>query len=226
MSREHTDGAVPDAGDGHPSYGPTPLTRARRKDRMTYDAAAVHAVLDEALICHVGFLDDAGRARVMPTNFWRVGGAVYLHGGHKSHLMRAIAAGAELSVAVTLVDAKVLARSAFAHSMNYRSVILYGRGRLLTDRAEKAAVVPPFVDKMVPGRGAVARPVNDKELDATAIARIPLDQVGLKSRSGPVGDAAADLDWPVWAGVVPLRLTAGEPEPDAALAPGVVAGHP
>lgn len=209
-----------------PAYAQTPLTCARRRDRMTYDAEAVHAVLDEALICHVGFCDAAGRARVMPTNFWRVGRAVYLHGGHKSHLMQAVAAGADLSVAVTLVDGMVLARSAFAHSMNYRSVILYGRGRLLEDPAEKAAVVPPFIDKMVPGRGAVARPVNAKELAATAIAEIPLEQVGLKSRAAPVSDAAVDMDWPVWAGVVPLRLTPGTPEPDAALADDATAGAP
>lgn len=206
-------------------YDRSPLTTARRKERMSYDADAVHAVLDEALVCHVAFLDDDGRARVMPTNFWRIGRSVYIHGGHKSHLMQAVAAGRELSVAVTLIDGMVLARSAFHHSMNYRSVILYGRGRLL-ETHEKAAVVPPFIDKMVPGRGAVARPVNAKEAGATAIAEIPLDQVGLKSRSGPVGDAAADMEWPVWAGVVPLRLTPGTPEPDAALAPGVEVGAP
>lgn len=193
-------------------YPPTPATIARRKDRMTYDKAAVHAVLDEGLVCHVAYIDEAGQARVHPTNYWRIGEAIYLHGGHKSGLMRAIGRGERLSIAVTLEDGLVLAKSAFAHSMNYRCVMLYGRGRLLSD-AEKHAVVTPFIDKMEAGRGAMVRPVNAKEAAATAIAEVPLVEVGLKSRSGPPGDPGADRDWPVWTGVVPLIKTRGTPVP-------------
>ncbi|EKV29960.1 Pyridoxamine 5'-phosphate oxidase [Caenispirillum salinarum AK4] len=192
------------AGAERPAYARSPATTARRKDRMTYDKEAVHAVLDEGFVCHAAYVDEAGQARVHPTNYWRIGEAIYLHGGHKSGLMKAIARGERLSIAVTLEDGLVLAKSAFAHSMNYRCVMLYGRGRLLSDE-EKYAVVPPFIDKVEPGRGALVRPLNAKEAAATAIAEVPLVEVGLKSRSGPPGDPGADRDWPVWTGVVPVR---------------------
>lgn len=145
----------------HAVYAPTPATQARRKDRMTYDKAAIHAVLDEGFVCHAAYADEAGQARVHPTNYWRIGEAIYLHGGHKSGLMKAIARGERLSIAVTLEDGLVLAKSAFAHSMNYRCVMLYGRGRLLSDE-EKYAVIPPFIDKVAPGRSALVRPGKRK----------------------------------------------------------------
>ncbi|WP_404379330.1 pyridoxamine 5'-phosphate oxidase family protein [Caenispirillum salinarum] len=204
MPRKMEVGGAARDGAERPIYAPTPATKARRKDRMTYDKAAVHAVLDEGYVCHVAYVDEAGQARVHPTNFWRIGEAIYLHGGHKSGLMKAIARGERLSIAVTLEDGLVLAKSAFAHSMNYRCVMLYGRGRLLSDE-EKYVVVPSFIDKVEAGRSALVRPLNAKEAAATAIAEVPLVEVGLKSRSGPPGDPGADRDWPVWTGVVPVR---------------------
>lgn len=204
MPRKMDHGGAACDGTERPIYAPTPATKARRSARMTYEKEAVHAVLDEGYVCHAAYVDEAGQARVHPTNYWRIGEAIYLHGGHKSGLMKAIARGERLSIAVTLEDGLVLAKSAFAHSMNYRCVMLYGRGRLLSDE-EKYAVVPPFIDKVEAGRAAKVRPLNAKEAAATAIAEVPLVEVGLKSRSGPPGDPGADRDWPVWTGVVPVR---------------------
>jgi nitroimidazol reductase NimA-like FMN-containing flavoprotein (pyridoxamine 5'-phosphate oxidase superfamily) len=199
---------MPDSAGGErddaPVYARTPATTARRKARMSYDKSAVHAVLDEGLVCHAAYVDENGMARVHPTNYWRIGETIYLHGGHKSGLMRAIARGERVSLAVTLEDGLVLAKSAFAHSMNYRCVMAFGTARLLSDD-EKYAVVPPFIDKVCDGRSAQVRPLNAKEAAATAIAEFPLVEVGLKSRSGPPGDPGADRDWPVWTGVIPLR---------------------
>lgn len=208
------------------AYAKTTRTTGRRRDRMSYDRAAVHAVLDEALLCHVGFVDDEGQPHVIPMSHWRVGEALYLHGGKASRIMKLLAAGAPVCVTVTLLDGLVLARSAFSHSMNYRSVVIYGRCTAVEDAAEKDRVLAPLTDKMVPGRAAVARAPNAKELAATTVLALPLEEVSLKARTGGVADDAEDLAWPVWAGVLPLRLTPAAPEPDAALAPGVTAGMP
>lgn len=208
------------------AYERTPRTTGRRRDRMEYDRAAIHAVLDEALICHVGFVDEGGQPHVIPTIHWRIGDTLYLHGAKASRLMKVLAAGAPVCVTVALLDGLVLARSAFHHSMNYRSVIVYGRCSAVSDPAEKARVLAPLTEKLVPGRSRAARAPDDKELAATAVVALPLEEVALKARRGGVIDDEEDMSLPVWAGVLPLRLAPGTPEPDAALAPGITAGMP
>lgn len=208
------------------AYARTDRTTGRRRDRMSYDRAAVHAVVDEALVCHVGFVDEDGQPHVIPTIPWRVDDTLYVHGAKASRLMKVMASGAPVCITVALLDGLVLARSAFNHSMNYRSVMAYGRCVAVEDPEEKARILAPLSDKLVPGRAQAARWPNAKELAATAVVGLPLDEVALKARSGPPKDDAEDMDHPVWAGVLPLRLTPGTPEPDAALAPGITAGMP
>jgi uncharacterized protein len=186
---------------------------ARRRQRGSHELAEICAVLDEALVCHVGFVGPHGPA-VVPTTHVRVDEAVYVHGAMASRLGRAD--GIALCLVVTLLDGLVLARSAMHHSMNYRSVIVYGDARLVTDSAEKLRVLAALVDHIAPGRAAEVRPPSATELAATALLRLPLDEASLKTRRGPPLDDPEDLDWPCWAGVVPLveRSDAPEPAPD------------
>jgi nitroimidazol reductase NimA-like FMN-containing flavoprotein (pyridoxamine 5'-phosphate oxidase superfamily) len=195
-------------------YAPTPRTTLHRiPSRGTYDRAAVHAILDEALVCHLGVAID-GQPFVIPTAFARDGEALYVHGAAAGRTLKALAAGAPACVTVTLVDGLVLGRSAFHHSMNYRSVVVLGGARELTDRDEKARALGFLVDKVSPGRSARVRPPNDKELRATSVLAIALDEVSAKIRCGPPLDDPEDAAQPVWAGVVPLSLRAGAPQPD------------
>ncbi|MGE5477754.1 MAG: pyridoxamine 5'-phosphate oxidase family protein, partial [Bacteroidales bacterium] len=181
----------------------TPRTTPYRKaDRVSHDRAAINAVLDEALVVQVGFVDD-GLPVVIPLNAWRVDDHLYFHLAAKGRLTEVMAAGAPLCVSATLVDGLVLARSAMHHSMNFRSVMLYGAAEAVTGAAEKARVLAALVDHVVPGRAALVRPADDKELAVTAVFRLAIAEGSLKARSGPPADRPADLARDVPAGVVP-----------------------
>jgi hypothetical protein len=207
----------------HPaSYGQTRrVTPTRLAERASYDAAAVHAVLDEALICHLGCVVE-GEPVVLPTIHARVGSVLYVHGSTGARVMRSVPPeGLPVCLTVTLVDGLVLARSQFHHSMNYRSVVVRGRASLVDDPAERDLALAAIVDHVIPGRSAASRPGDRKELAATAVLRLPLEEVSLKRRAGAPGDDAEDLGLPYWAGVVPVRTAFGAPEPAPDLADGI-----
>ncbi|WP_432836312.1 bifunctional pyridoxamine 5'-phosphate oxidase family protein/GNAT family N-acetyltransferase [Dactylosporangium sp. CA-092794] len=192
-------------------------TPRRLPERATYDVALVHAVLDEAYVCHLGYVAD-GEPRVLPTLHARVGDTLYLHGSTGSRaLLAARDGGLPVCVTVTLIDGLVLARSQFHHSVNYRSVVVHGTARLVADEAERARAFTALVDKVAPGRAADSRPPDRKESAQTAVLALPLAEVSAKVRTGGVNDDPEDLDLPHWAGVVPLKLTRGQPEPADAL---------
>ncbi|RIV40809.1 bifunctional pyridoxamine 5'-phosphate oxidase family protein/GNAT family N-acetyltransferase [Micromonospora radicis] len=200
-------------------YAPTARTTASRsRDRMSYDRDAAHAVLDEAYHCALGFTVD-GAPRVLPTLHVRVGDTLYLHGSTGSRpLLAARGDGLPVCVTVTLLDGLVYARSQFHHSANYRSVIAHGTARLVTDEAEKTDALTALVEKVGAGRAADSRPPNRRELAETAVLALPLVEVSVRARAGGVADEPADHALPHWAGVVPLRATAGLPEPDDGVA--------
>ncbi|MGF1647617.1 MAG: pyridoxamine 5'-phosphate oxidase family protein [Kineosporiaceae bacterium] len=203
-------------------YRRTPrATPTRGKDRVGHDSAAVHAVLDEALVCHVGFVID-GVPRVLPTIHARIGDRVYLHGSTGTPLIRlATPDGVAVCLTVTLLDGLVLARSQFESSMNYRSVVAHGVARLVADPGERARALRAIVDHVAPGRSATSRPGTARELAATAVLALDLDEVSVKSRAGDPEDDPADLEGPHWAGVVPVEIRFGVPVPAADLRPGL-----
>jgi uncharacterized protein len=193
---------------------PSERTRVRRlPERGAYDRATVDAIVDEALICHLAWVTDDGYPRVIPTIHARVGDTLYVHGSTASRTLRGVKQGREVCVEVTLLDGLVLARSAFHHSMNYRSVVVYGQPREVVDPIEKELAQRALVDHVAHGRAADARIPNQRELDQTTIVAVPLDEVSAKVRAGPPKDDEEDLDLPVWAGVLPLRVVSGEPVP-------------
>jgi nitroimidazol reductase NimA-like FMN-containing flavoprotein (pyridoxamine 5'-phosphate oxidase superfamily) len=192
----------------------------RKPERGLYDREAIYAILDEALICHVGFVEDA-EPYVIPINFARVGDSIVLHGAKASRLLKHVAAGHALCVEVTLVDGLVLARSVFDHSVNYRSVVLFGSGRLVEDEQEKLAALEAITEHLIPGRWRDARLPNAKELQATSVVSIQINQASAKVRSGPPVDEEADYMLPVWAGVLPLQEVALPAVPDERMAPGI-----
>jgi nitroimidazol reductase NimA-like FMN-containing flavoprotein (pyridoxamine 5'-phosphate oxidase superfamily) len=200
-------------------YQMTDRTRLRRlPERGTYDRATVHAILDEGFICHAGF-EVGGRPYVLPTGYARVGETVYLHGSSGSRL--GLQPDMDVCVTVTLVDGLVLARSAFHHSMAYRSVMVFGRTRAVTDQREKEAALDALVEHVAPGRSEVIRAGNRRELAATVVLALDLDEVSAKVRPRtPSVDEDEDYALPVWAGVLPLTMTPEEPISDARLAPG------
>lgn len=201
---------------GYPISAQT--TPTRHKERVSYDRAAVHAVLDEALLCHMGFVVD-GQPVVLPQLHARVGDSLYLHGSSGARALRtARDGGLPLCVTVTLVDGLVLARSAFHHSINYRSVVIHGVATEVSNEADKQAALASLVDAVVPGRSAGVRGPSPKELAATTVLRLDLEHVSIKARTGPPADDEADLDLPYWAGVLPLTSTPGSPQraPDLA----------
>jgi nitroimidazol reductase NimA-like FMN-containing flavoprotein (pyridoxamine 5'-phosphate oxidase superfamily) len=203
------------------TYTPTERTQVKRlPKRAVYDHAQVHAILDEGFICHVGFVA-GGQSYVIPTGYARSGDQLYIHGSAASRMLRELGQGASLCVEVTLVDGLVLARSAFHHSMNYRSVVVLGQARLVTDPQEKMAALACFTNHIVPGRWDEVRQPNEQELKATTVLALPLDEVSAKVRTGPPIDDEEDYALPVWAGVVPLRIEAGDPSPDPRLPQGV-----
>ncbi len=181
----------------------TERTRLRRKPaRGSHDRAVIDAILDEAIVCHVAFPGPV----VLPTTHVRVGDTLYLHGSAASRMLQQLASGCDVCVAVTLLDALVLARSAMHHSVNYRSVILFGRARAVEDRTEKLAALAALIDHAVPGRSAACRPPNDKELAATLVIALPIAEASAKARTGPpLPDDPEDAALPFWAGVIPLE---------------------
>jgi len=204
------------------SFAPTARTRLRRLPaRGSYDRAVVAAILDEALMCHVGFVGEDGQPYVIPTIHARLGDQLLFHGARAGRLLRALAG--PVCVTVTLVDGLVLARSAFHHSMNYRSVVVLGVAEEVTDPERKRRALEAIVEHVAPGRSAIARAPNDKELAATRVMAVTLDEVSAKIRTGPPIDDEEDLGYPCWAGIVPLRSVPGEPVATAGLAPGLAA---
>ena len=207
---------------------PTDRTTVRRQSqRASYERELVDAVIDEALSCHVGFAID-GRPWVLPTIHARIDDVLYLHGAVANHMLRAISGGIEACVTITLVDALVLARSAFHHSMNYRSVMVFGRATIVDDPDEKWAALHALVEHVVPGRMAEARPPSDAELRKTSVLRLPISEASAKVRTGGPIDDPEDLALPVWAGQLPLSTAYGSavPEPDTSLTvPAYVTGY-
>ena len=192
---------------------PSDRTRVRRlTDRAAYDQATIHAILDAGVVAHVGIVDGTTPI-VIPMAYARVGDAIVLHGSAKSRLVMQLGAGAEACVTVTHLDGFVMARSAFHHSVNYRSVVVYGRGEALLDDAAKYAALEAYFEKLHPGRWRDVRPPSAGELKATGVVRIPIAEASAKVRTGGPKDDAEDMALPVWAGVVPLVTTRGEPVP-------------
>ena len=195
-------------------YAKTPRTTLKRlPERGGYDRALVHGILDEGLVCHVGFAVD-GQPFVIPTIYARVEDRLYVHGSAASRMLRTLAQGVDVCLTVTLLDGLVLARSAFHHSMNYRSVVALGKARLVTDHAEKRTALDAIVEHVVAGRGRDVRGPSEIELKATSVLRLDLVEVSAKVRSGPPKDDEDDLGLGCWAGVLPLRLTPGAPLTD------------
>jgi len=196
------------------TYEPTERTQVRRlPKRGVYDKTQVGAILDEGYLCHVGFVVD-GQPYVIPTLYARAGERIYFHGSAASRMVRSLSESIRVCLTVTLVDGFVLARSAFHHSMNYRSVVVLGQARQLTDAAEKREALRLFTNHVVPGRWEEVREPNEQELRATSVLALELDEVSAKVRTGPPLDEEEDYQLPVWAGVVPVRSELGEPISD------------
>jgi uncharacterized protein len=192
----------------------TPRTKLRRlPKRGAHDRPTIDAILDEALISHVGFVHD-GRPAVIPTLHARLGDEVVIHGSAASRMLRALATGIDLCLTATLIDGLVLARSAFHHSVNYRSVVLYGQAHLISEADEKEQALEAFTERLVAGRWADVRWPTRKELKATTVLRLPIEEGSAKVRTGPPIDDDEDYALGVWAGVVPLTLTRGDPVQD------------
>ncbi len=203
----------------------TERTRVHRHpERAQTDRAALHAVLDEGLIAHVGFVRD-GAPVVLPVAYGRDADTVYLHGSTGSRAFRALAGGAPLSLAVTLLDGLVLARSATHSSMNYRSAVVFGRGEEVTGEGAKRDALRVVTEHLAPGRWAEVRPVTRKELAGVLVLAVALDEASVKVRTGPPHDDPEDLGLPIWSGVLPLSLATARPVPDPTLAPGVPVPH-
>ena len=189
---------------------PTYRTRVRRKpERAHYETETINAIVDAAVICSVAFQID-GVVHAIPTIHWRDGEYLYIHGAKASRMLKALTEG-EACLTIALVDGLVLARSALHHSMNYRSVVVYGQFERVTDLAEKERSLRALIEGLYPGRWDTLRPINDKELNATSVLRIPLAEASAKARDFGVKDDDKDLDWPVWAGVIPLNTVLGIP---------------
>jgi nitroimidazol reductase NimA-like FMN-containing flavoprotein (pyridoxamine 5'-phosphate oxidase superfamily) len=199
---------------------PTERSRVRRAPaRAAYDRDTIDAILDEALVAHLGFAID-GHPYVIPTLHARVGDTVYVHGSAASRAIRALGAGAPACLTVTLLDGIVFARSAFHHSINYRSVVVLGEARPVANQTERAAALELFTERLAPGRWSEVRPPSAQELKSTRVLEMRLDETSAKARSGPPVDDDADYALDVWAGMVPLAMTAGTPVADPRLAPG------
>ena len=188
--------------------------------RGSHHQADIYAILDAAFQAHVGFVVD-GQPFVVPTLFGRVGDKLYLHGSAASRMMRTLEAGVPVCVTVSLVDGLVLARSAFHHSINYRSVMVFGTARKIEDPALKNEALRVISEHLIAGRWEQVRVPNEQELKATTVLELTIEEASAKTRSGPAGDDEEDYALLVWAGVLPLSQIAGEPEPDARLAEGI-----
>jgi len=201
-------------------HTPTPRTRlVREPERAVYDREAAYRILDEGFLCHVGFVVD-GQPFVIPTSYGRRDDSLFIHGSAASRMLRQIKDTVPVCVTVTLLDGLVLARSIFNHSMNYRSVVILGKATLVEDAAEKLAALITLSEHILPDRWAEARQPNERELKATSVLRLPIEEFSAKVRMGPAVDDAEDYSFPTWAGVIPLQTVAGEPIDDARLLPG------
>ena len=202
---------------------PSDFARVRRlPKRAAYDMATIHAILDAATVCHVGHIID-GRPVVIPTFFWRHQDRVYWHGSAASRMLEANAAGGEVCLTVTLLDAWVLARTSFHHSANYRSVLCFGRPILVEDKEQKLAAMKGFVERLFPGRWEKLRPPTAQEIKGTYILSMPLTEASAKIRTGPPNDDEEDLRWRVWAGLLKVRQVADPPIAAANLTAEIVA---
>ena len=196
------------------SYTPTPRTRlVREAERAVYDRAVAYEILDEGFICHVGFTLD-GQPFVIPTSYGRSGDNLYIHGSAASRMLRTLDQAVPVCVTVTLLDGLVLARSIFNHSMNYRSVVILGTASAVTDPAEKLEALRLLSEHILPGRWEQSRLPNERELKATSVLRLPIDEFSAKVRQGPVVDDVDDYSFPTWAGVIPLTTVPGTPITD------------
>src|SRR5271155_816723 len=196
------------------NHSPTARTRVvREPQRAVYDREAVNQILDEAFLCHVGFVADA-QPIVIPTSYGRDGDTLYIHGSAASRMLRNLDQGIPVCITVTLLDGLVLARSVFNHSMNYRSVVILGTATLVDDPAEKLAALRALSQHIIPGRWDDSRQPNEKELKATSVLRLPITEFSAKVRVGPPIDDEEDYEFPTWAGVIPLEI---EIKPGAAI---------
>jgi nitroimidazol reductase NimA-like FMN-containing flavoprotein (pyridoxamine 5'-phosphate oxidase superfamily) len=198
---------------------PTPRTRlVREADRAVYDREAAYRILDEGFLCHVGFVAD-GQPFVIPTSYGRKDANLYIHGSAASRMLRQMKDAVPVCITVTLLDGLVLARSIFNHSMNYRSVVVLGKATLVDDPEEKIAALQLLSEHILPGRWTDARQPNERELKATSVLRVPLEEFSAKVRVGPPIDDEEDYSFPTWAGVIPLEMIAGAPINDSRLDP-------
>lgn len=188
----------------------------REPERAQYDRETVYRILDEGFLCHVGFSVD-GQPFVIPTSYGRDGANLYIHGSAASRMLRKMKEGVPVCVTVTLLDGLVLARSIFNHSMNYRSVVILGKASLVDDPDKKLKALRILSDHILPGRWDQVRQPNEKELKATSVLCVPIEEYSAKVRTGPPIDDAEDYSFPTWAGVIPLEMKVGEPIADAKL---------
>jgi nitroimidazol reductase NimA-like FMN-containing flavoprotein (pyridoxamine 5'-phosphate oxidase superfamily) len=208
-----------------PAYKPTPRSRVRRHpERAHYDRDAVYAILDAALMCHIGYVID-GKPYVTPTLFWRDGERLYWHGSSASRMLRTQAAGIPVCVTVSHVDGLVLARCAFRHSLNYRAVMAFGTAAIVTDPAEKEVGFNAFIDRVYPGRTARMRPITPQEVKATTLMGMTIEEASAKIRAGGPLDLEQDYTADCWAGTVPIAMRMGAPIPDP-IAPPRAAPEP
>ena len=202
------------------SQMPTARTRVvREADRAVYDRETVYRILDEGFLCHAGFVVD-GQPFVIPTSYGRKDATLFIHGSAASRMLRQFKEGVPVCITVTLLEGLVLARSIFNHSMNYRSVVVLGKATLVDDPAEKLEALRLLSEHIIPGRWADSRQPNERELKATSVLRVPIEEFSAKVRQGPAIDDEEDYSFPTWAGVVPLEMVAGVPIADARLLPG------
>ena len=195
----------------------TARTKLKRlPKRGSFDRETIYRILDEAFVCHIGFIVDE-QPFVIPTSYARVGDNLLIHGSAASRMLRALAWEKDVCVTVTLIDGLVLARSAFHHSINYRSVMIFGKAKLITDEAEKLNALKAFTEQIIPDRWSEVRPPNASELKATMVLTLPLQEASAKIRTGDPVDSEEDYALNVWAGVIPLKLSAGKPINDAKL---------
>jgi nitroimidazol reductase NimA-like FMN-containing flavoprotein (pyridoxamine 5'-phosphate oxidase superfamily) len=201
-------------------YIPTPRTRlVREADRAVYDRQVAYQILDEGFLCHVGFAID-GQPFVIPTSYGRKDDNLFIHGSAASRMLRQLKDGVPVCVTVTLLDGLVLARSIFNHSMNYRSVVVLGQATLVDQPEEKLEALRLLSEHIIPGRWADVRQPNERELKATSVLKVPIEEFSAKVRKGPVVDDEEDYSFPTWAGIIPLETKTGTPIDDARLIPG------
>jgi hypothetical protein len=201
-------------------YTPTQRTRlVREADRAVYDREEAYRILDEGFLCHAGFAVD-GQPFVIPTSYGRKDDCLFIHGSAASRMLRQMKEGVPVCITVTLLDGLVLARSIFNHSMNYRSVVILGKATLVDEPAEKLEALRLLSEHIIPGRWADSRQPNERELKATSVLRVPIEEFSAKVRKGPVVDDEEDYSFPTWAGVVPLEMVAAEPIADGRLLTG------